>query len=378
MLFDLLIGVAAAAVALIRHLNSPLDQLDPRLVAPTVLSGVLTAVAGLALVVRRIRPILSFAVIAGAAAIISLTNHYVALLPVVLLVSLYSVASVASRRAGIAALIVSISAFGGLALIGVPDLRLLDVGQSSALLVAAWAIGYAVRSRRQQESERLRAAQQDARAAREEAGRAAAEERLRIARELHDVVAHSMSMIAVQAGVGAHVIKTDPQAAERALEVIAQTSRDALVQTRSMLGMLREEQDQPPQLAMPRLENVADLVDRVRESGLDVTLTNGDLAALDQATSLAGYRVVQESLTNVIKHAEADRAEVSIRTEQDQLVIMVTDDGRGRPGSPGGHGLAGLQERARLLGGQFSAGPDPKGGFRVRAQFPLAARSISP
>lgn len=377
-LFDLLIGVVAAAAALVRHLNSPLDQLDPRLLPPTVLSGVITVVAGLALVLRRIRPIISFAVIAGAASIISLTNHYVALLPVVLLVSLYSVASVASRRAGIAALIASISAFGGLALIGVPDLRLLDVGQSSGLLVAAWAIGYAVRSRRQQEAERLRAAQQDARAAREEAGRAAAEERLRIARELHDVVAHSMSMIAVQAGVGAHVIKTDPEAAERALEVIAQTSRDALVQTRAMLGMLREEQDQPPQLAMPRLENVADLVDRVRESGLDVTLTNGDLAALDQATSLAGYRVVQESLTNVIKHADARRAAVTIQTQPNELVIEVTDDGRGGSSRNAGHGLAGLQERARLLGGQLTAGPAAGGGFRVHAQFPLPGGRVAP
>ena len=210
--------------------------------------------AGLALALRRIRPITAFVVLAAGDVVVSLTNHYVALLPLLLLLSLYSVAAFASRRAGIAALVVSIAAFVALALIGVPDLRLSDVVQSSALLVAAWALGYAVRSRRQQETERLRAAEQDARAAREEAGRAAAEERLRIARELHDVVAHSMSMIAVQAGVGAHVIKTDPDAAEQALEVIAQTSREALVQTRSMLGMLRQEHDQPPQLAMPRLE----------------------------------------------------------------------------------------------------------------------------
>jgi signal transduction histidine kinase len=260
----------------------------------------------------------------------------------------------------------------------VPDLRLSDVVQSSALLVAAWALGYAVRSRRQQETERLRAAEQDARAAREEAGRAAAEERLRIARELHDVVAHSMSMIAVQAGVGAHVIKTDPDAAERALEVIAQTSREALVQTRSMLGMLRQEHDQPPQLAMPRLDEIDRLVDRVRETGLEVRLTAGTLHALDPATSLAGYRVVQESLTNVIKHAEARRVDISIQTGQDQLMIMVTDDGHGGSSSNGGHGLAGLQERARLLGGQLTAGPEPGGGFSVRAQFPLARRGIGP
>ena len=124
MLFDLLIGVVAAAAALFRHLNNPHDQLDPRLVAPTVLSGALTIVAGLALVVRRIRPIISFIVITGTASIISLTDHYVALLPLVLLVSLYSVASVASRRAGLVAMATSIAAFVALALLGVPDLRL--------------------------------------------------------------------------------------------------------------------------------------------------------------------------------------------------------------------------------------------------------------
>lgn len=375
---DLLVGVFAAIAALIGHLASPLDQLDARLAAPTVLSGACTVLGGLSLAVRRIRPITAFLVLALATSVVSLTDHYVALLPLLLLLSLYSVAAFGSRRAGIAALGASIAAFVALALIGVPDLRLSDVVQSSALLVAAWALGYAVRSRRQQETDRLRAAEQDARAAREEAGRAAAEERLRIARELHDVVAHSMSMIAVQAGVGAHVIKTDPQAAERALEVIAQTSREALVQTRSMLGMLRQEHDQPPQLAMPRLDDIGQLVDRVRETGLEVALTTETVAPLDQATSLAGYRVVQESLTNVIKHAEARRVEVSIQTRQDQLMIMVADDGHGRSSSQGGHGLAGLQERARLLGGQLTAGPDAGGGFCVRAQFPLARGVISP
>ena len=251
MLLDLLVGVLAAVAALISHLASPLDQLDPRLAAPTVLSGLLTVVAGLALALRRIRPVTSFVVLVTATAIVSLTDYYTALLPLLMLLSLYSVAAFASRRAGIAVMAASIAAFVALALIGVPDLRLSDVVESSALVVAAWAIGYAVRSGRQQQTERLRAAEQDARAAREEAGRAAAEERLRIARELHDVVAHSMSMIAVQAGVGAHVMKTDPEAAERALEVIAQTSREALVQTRSMLGMLRQDQDEPDQSRCP-------------------------------------------------------------------------------------------------------------------------------
>ena len=189
---------------------------------------------------RRVHPIVGFAILAAATSVVSLTDHYVAVLPLLLLISLYSVTVHSSRRAGVLTLVISILIFVALALIGVPDLRLSAVVQSSALLVAAWAVGLAVRSGRISETERLRAAEQDARAAREEAARATAEERLRIARELHDVVAHSMSMIAVQAGVGAHVIKTDPVAAEHALAVIAETSREALAQTRAMLGMLRQ------------------------------------------------------------------------------------------------------------------------------------------
>ena len=133
--------------------------------------------------------------------------------------------------------------FIGLALLDVPDLRTSDLVQACALLLAAWALGDAIRSRRAQQAERLRVAEQEAVAAREQAARAVVEERLRIARELHDVVAHSMSLIAVQAGVGGHVIRTDVDAAEHALEVIAETSRKALTQTRSMLGLLREQDD---------------------------------------------------------------------------------------------------------------------------------------
>ena len=159
---------------------------------------------------RRVRPIVGFAILAAATSVVSLTDHYVAVLPLLLLISLYSVTVNCSRLAGVLTLVSSILIFVALVLVGVPDLRLSAVVQSSALLIAAWAVGLAVRSGRIGETERLRAAEQDARAAREEAARATAEERLRIARELHDVVAHSMSMIAVQAGVGAHVIKTDP------------------------------------------------------------------------------------------------------------------------------------------------------------------------
>jgi signal transduction histidine kinase len=228
---DVVVGVCAALAALIAHITSNLATLDPRLLPPSLLSCA-AVIAALSLVLRRTRPIVGFVILATATSVVSLTDHYVAVLPLLLLISLYSVTAHSSRLAGVVTLVSSILIFMALALIGVPDLRLSAVVQSSALLIAAWAVGLAVRSGRIGAMERLRAAEQNARAAREEAARATAEERLRIARELHDVVAHSMSMIAVQAGVGAHVIKTDPLAAEHALAVIAETSREALTQTR--------------------------------------------------------------------------------------------------------------------------------------------------
>ena len=151
--------------------------------------------------------------------------------------------------------------FIGLALLDVPDLRTSDLLQACALLLAAWALGDAIRSRRAQQAERLRVAEQEAATAREQAARAVVEERLRIARELHDVVAHSMSLIAVQAGVGGHVIRTDVDAAERALEIIAETSRKALTQTRSMLGLLRDEDADPAAPPMQTIDDLDALVD---------------------------------------------------------------------------------------------------------------------
>ncbi len=178
-------------------------------------------------------------------------------------------------------------------------------------------------------------AEQEAATAREQAARAVVEERLRIARELHDVVAHSMSLIAVQAGVGAHVIRTDVAAAEHALDVIGETSRKALTQTRAMLGLLRDEDAKHTD---PPLQSIADLealVADVRDAGVEVTLTTGGTPhSLGAGVELTAYRIVQESLTNVLKHSGAGRAEVALDYLADGLDIEVRDPGT--PGSPRG------------------------------------------
>jgi signal transduction histidine kinase len=355
---DPLIAVVAVALALASLLMTDPDSIDPRLHDPDVPSAVATVLAAGSLAWRRRRPVASYAVFVTGALVVSGTFHYIGLLSVLMLLSLFSLATYGSRREGVVGLGVGIACFVGLGLAGVPDLRTKDVLLALSLLVAAWAMAEALRARREQQSERVRAA--------------VTEERLRIARELHDVVAHSMSLIAVQAGVGAHVIRTDPDAAEQSLGVIADTSRKALEQTRSMLGMLREQGEDGARPPTQGLDDLPSLVEDVRAAGLSVGLdAPGTVEGLDPAVSLAAYRIVQESLTNVIKHSAAATATVAVSLSGDRLEIDVSDPGPPRPGgTSGGHGLRGLDERSRLVGGVLTYG-DRGDGFLVHASLPV-------
>jgi signal transduction histidine kinase len=270
--------------------------------------------------------------------------------------------------------------FNVLSLLDVPDLETSDLLQAFALLVVSWALGDAIRSRRAQQAERLRLAEQEAAAAHEQSARAVIEERLRIARELHDVVAHSMSLIAVQAGVGEHVIRTDVDAAERALGVIAETSRKALTQTRSMLGLLRDEDTDPAAAPAQTIDDLDALVAGVRQAGIEVALAiTGPRHPLDAGVELTAYRIVQESLTNVLKHSTATHADVAVTYRDGGVDIEVRDDGTGgrvrigKDTESGGHGLLGLRERTRLLGGDLDYGPVDGRGFRVAAHLPSSS-----
>lgn len=210
---------------------------------------------------------------------------------------------------------------------------------------------------------------------RDERDRAAAmAERLRIARELHDVVAHSISLIAVQAGVGHHVIDTDPAGARTSLGVIEQTSRDALVEMRRMLGALRDGSEPAAVTPSPGLADLNTLAAEVRRTGLGVTLeVTGDGGEVPAGVDLAAYRVVQEALTNVVKHG-GPVAHVRVEQASDGVTIEVADKGRPEAAASGpGHGLAGMRERVALYGGTLETGPRPGGGFRVRAVLPYAA-----
>lgn len=361
-LLDPAIGVVAVALSLYSLFSTDLAAVDPRLREPDAAAVTATVVAAGALAWRRSRPVASYAAMTAGCLVVSLTDHHIGLLSLLLLVSLYSLAAHGSRRAGLVGFASAVVAFVVLALLDVPDLGTSVLLQSLALLVAAWALGDAMCSRRQQQRDQQRDLIESAVAA----------ERLRIARELHDVVSHSMSLIAVQAGVGAHVIRTDVDAAEETLEVIADTSRRALEQTRSMLGILRESPADGTRPPAQGLEEVPALVEGVRAAGLEVELTCPSLPDVGAATSLAAYRIVQESLTNVIRHSAASTATVTIRATEAGLAVAVTDPGPARPDAVTGSGLGllGLRERTRLLGGTFETstrGP----GFAVDAVLPL-------
>jgi signal transduction histidine kinase len=245
----------------------------------------------------------------------------------------------------------------------------------------AWLAGWNVRRRRARWAELHARAQRLEREREEEARRAVTAERLRIARELHDVIAHSMSVIAVQSAVGNHVIDTQPAQARQALAAIEATSRSALTEMRRLLGVLRQEGEPRGSLTpAPGLADLSSLVAQVQDAGLRVWIdVEGERGVVPPGIDLSAYRVIQEALTNVIKHAGSATATVAISYTGDSVTVEVANqapaapDVRGPgPGTVSGHGIIGMRERVAVFGGEFAAGPGPDGGFLVRACFPVA------
>jgi len=238
-----------------------------------------------------------------------------------------------------------------------------------AWLVALLSVMEVVRSRRER-------AREEARSRAEAMRRQASDERLRLAQELHDAVAHNISLINIHAGMGLHLFDEQPQQAREALATIKQSSKEALVELRSILGLMRRVDEGAPRTPTPSLARLDELVSRSNAAGLDVRLdVVGDIDQLPRNVDVAAYRIIQESLTNVIRHAGPATAAVSLGYARDELRIEVTDTGRG-PASPaghngGGHGLAGMRERAATVGGTLETGPASPGGFRVAARLPL-------
>jgi signal transduction histidine kinase len=300
------------------------------------------------------------------------------LLGIAILVAVYSVAAYGDRWVSLAGL--AAAELGAAAVQLTQGSFQWPTPITNALVIAAaWLLGHFVGVRRAYTA-RLEQTAELERTRAEQARRAVAEERLRLARELHDVVAHSISVIAVQSGVGAHVAKTQPEEAAKALAAIEVTSRAALTELRRLLGVLRQEDEPQGDLApVPGLADLDSLLAEVAKAGLAVRLqVEGRPAQLPAGVDLSAYRIVQEALTNVVKHAGPARAQVAIRYRDHEVMVEVTDDGRGAaaPTSNGrarvGHGLIGMRERVAVFGGDLQTGPRPGGGFRVAARLPLA------
>jgi signal transduction histidine kinase len=301
------------------------------------------------------------------------------ILGIAILVAVYSVAAYGDRWVSLAGL--AAAELGSAAVQLTPGRFQTPTVVSNGLVIgAAWLLGHFVRVRRDHIARLERTAELE-RTRAEQARRAVAEERLRLARELHDVVAHSISVIAVQSGVGAHVASTQPEEAAKALAAIEATSRAALTELRRLLGVLRQEGESQGDLApVPGLADLDSLLAEVAKAGLGVRLrVEGTPSPLPAGVDLSAYRIVQEALTNVVKHAGPARAQVTIGYRDREVMVEVTDDGRGvtAPAGDGrarvGHGLIGMRERVQVFGGDLEAGPRPGGGYRVAARLPLTA-----
>jgi signal transduction histidine kinase len=302
--------------------------------------------------------------------------------PAASLVALYTLATRSSRRTAwtvgiIASLLIT-------AVYAVADSEPPLAGTSLLrfdLAIAATALGDAVRTRRRHLTEVEARAERAERTREEEARRRVTEERVRIARELHDVVAHHITLVNAQAGVAHHLMRDDPDRAYEALAHIKDTSRAALDELRATVGLLRQPDDGPDSRApIPGLADLDALVGGVRAGGLSVQVSpTGTPRPVAPTTGLTAYRIIQEALTNTHKHASATRAEVVLDYGPDRLRVTVTDDGRpgASPGPGSGHGLIGMHERATAIGGTVTAGPLPDGGFRVVAELPSALASPS-
>ena len=246
------------------------------------------------------------------------------------------------------------------------------------LTVLPWTVGRMLRERAARERA-LRELAEQLDAGREQSARSAAfNERARIARELHDVIAHSVSVMVIQAGGARIVMGDEPDRAEASLLAVERAGREALAEMRRLLGVLDIGQDPHALTPQPGLADVSDLVTRTREAGLATDLrVDGDAVTVSPALDLCAYRIVQEALTNAIKHAGPARAEVHLRWGSEALELQVTDDGRGAAAIGGvfsGHGIAGMRERVGLHGGSIQAGPGAGGGFCVQARLPLGDR----
>jgi len=351
---------------------------------PSPLAFVLLAVPALLLFWRRSHPVAVYVAAVAAVTAWAASGQVYGAALVMVLVALYSLAVsrsgwtvlVALGAAGALCTWLAGGLWGPWGWFGGPQLDMW------VEMLAAGSVGAMVSARRHWKlSEQLRTEQAE-RARHEEIRQQVTSERLRIARELHDVVAHSMAMINVQASAAATLVSTDPLGASESIQAIRSASKQGLRELRSILNVLQQVDEDQPAAALPDRDGLKALAEAARAAGVPTVLDCGaDLSAVPPGTALAAYRIVQESLTNVIRHTEGATARVRVTDCNGVVVVDVVNDSRGRQGrfaDGAGTGLVGMKERARALGGRLEAGPVPGGGFHVHAELPFVPVNVVP
>ncbi|MFJ5266305.1 sensor histidine kinase [Streptomyces sp. NPDC088387] len=380
---DLAVALALTAVYLGFARLTAADDGQPVYTGPLWLGCLIAAAVGLPIAVRRRWPLAVLATVLAALATASLLDiprePYAAAG-----LAAYLVALAEPVRRSVPALAVTLAGAGGAVYLGEAVVTPADDGRGAVGVAAlvllviggAWGAGFTVRRRRAGV----------AREQRRRSEQALTEERLRIARELHDIVSHNLSLIAVKAGVAGHVAEADPGEARAALKVIEETSRSALADMRRTLGVLRTEgalrtegvlsMEGAPLGPAPGLDRLDALAEEATRAGVDVDLRVRAVDALAEGTQLTVYRIVQESLTNAVRHAAPTNCRVTVEADDQEIRIEVVDEGprsaRTHPVRelPGGHGLLGMRERVMMYGGSFEAGPRREGGFAVSVRLP--------
>jgi signal transduction histidine kinase len=357
---DAWLGILAAVLIAIAAWGPPPGLVGAGMIAgPMWLRVLLPLFLGAPLVLRRRAPLVMWTAIWAAIALLSLLTRNPergTAFTFVLFTAAYSLGAHATLRRAAPVLVGSSS----------------DVARSFLQLLAFWLAGVLVRTRRQAASLAARSA-----ALQSQAEQAAAGERARIARELHDIIAHHLSVVVLHAAGARASGGADPAT----LEEIEQSGRRALTETRRLFGVLRDPDEQTGRAPQPGISELPALAGSLRAAGLEVSLSvDGDHTTLPSAVNVSAYRIVQEALTNVLKHAGPARAEVTVGCADSAVTIEVTDDGLGNPAPPavkragevgGGQGLAGMRERVAVFGGDLRAGPRPGGGFTVCARLPV-------
>lgn len=381
-LLALFVTVMQVQGTIVRNSGDPAAVLRP-LADVGNLGYILLAISGVVLAVRRRWPVAVFAV-TGVASMVYYALDY----PdgpgwLGLFVAIYTFTSLGDGRRSLLTAGLGIAALAGVWLIAGADIEppaaigwvFFRIGAS----VMSAALGESVRSRRVIAADALARAEVAERTRDQQTRASVDSERLRIAREVHDTVAHAIAIINVQSGVTAHVLDKRPEQARKTLEAIEQTSSQALQEMRAILGVLRDDDD--GRVPHPGLGQIDELAAKAREAGLEVDLeTCSSPPPVSGAVGSAVYRILQESITNVLRHVGPTKVTITLDYRADSVQIDVRDEGRRGPPGPvhgtardsAGRGITGMRERCRLLGGELAAGPRPGGGFAVTAQLPLA------